>query len=128
MKYEDSWLFTATYSADNLTTPQYSPWFDVGFANSFISNGKFVMASRSGTATCDVDIERMRDPYDSNAEIGSHTQIAADGTTYHEVSGSAVGAGTDVIGHRIRYKITLGGTWTGTVTCAITMKFYAKRH
>jgi len=128
MKYADSFEWIETFSKTNYVTPQYSDWFDVGFANELISDGEWYMADRDGTATVIVTVERYK-PYSSNADIlTAHTTVQADGTTQNEKTGSSVGAGTVVIGARVRYKFVLGGTWTGDVTCKVSLKLYAKRN
>ncbi len=128
MKYSDSYEWSETFSASNLVATQYStPWFEVDFANELISDGEFVMASRDGSALLDVDVERYS-PYSANTAILSHTQIAGNGTTQDEQEDSSIGAGTMVIGTRVRYVFTLGGTWSGNVTCSVALKLYAKRN
>ena len=128
MKYSDSIEWTETFSASNLVATQYStPWFEVDFANELISDGEFIMASRDGSATLVVDVERYS-PYSANTAILTHTTVQADGTTQDEQEDSSVGAGTMVIGTRVRYVFTLGGVWSGNVTCAVALKLYAKRN
>ena len=128
MKYADSYEWTETFDSSNLTATQYStPWFDVDFANELISDGEFIMATISGSATLDVDVERYS-PYSANSVILSHTQVTANGTTQDEQDDSSIGAGTAIIGTRVRYVFTLGGTWTGTVTCSVKLKLIAKRN
>jgi len=128
MKYADSWeIAEVTYDADNLATPQYTPWMSVDFANELISDITMTMASRDGTATLDVDLE-VYSKHTTNAVVISHTQMASNTTTAEVTYASSVGAGTAKIGTRVRYIITLGGTWTGNVTCTVEMNLVAKRN
>jgi len=127
MKYVDSYEWTETFNSANLVTPQYSGWFDVGFANEIYSDVSMVFSDDSGGATFDCDLFKYS-KYAADSELLSHTQIGADGTTVHEQSVSAVGAGSAKIGTKVRYKFTLGSTWTGTVTVVFKGTIVAKRN
>ena len=128
MKYADSYEWDETFSKTNATATQYSGWFEVDFANELISDGEFIMGTRDGAATLIVTIERYV-PYSANATVlTAHATVQADATTQNEKTGSAVGAGTTVIGTRVRYVFTLGGSWAGNVTCSVALKLYAKRN
>jgi len=128
MKYADSWeIAEVTYDADNLSTPQYTPWMDVSWANEVFSDITMTMATRDGSATLDVDLESYT-THTTNAVVISHTQMTSDTTTTEVKNASAVGAGTALLHTRVRYKITLGGTWTGNVSCTVQMNLVAKRN
>lgn len=126
-KYTDSYEWQETFDKDNATTPQYSGWFDVGFANELYSDVSMVFSNDSGGATFDCDLYKFS-KYANDSELLSHTQIGADGTTVHEQSVSAVGAGSAKIGTKVRYKFTLGSTWTGAVTVVFKGIIVAKRN
>ena len=125
MKYEDSFAYDLTIDSLASPTAYYSPWFDVGFANELTSSEKVVTTNISGE-TIDITVMRSRLPVAETA-ILTHTQITTATTTTNEQTGSAVGAGTTVIGHRVRYKVAISGTWS-TTKAVITMILYAKRN
>ena len=131
MKYVDDWEeFTeVTFDADNLTTPQYlTDWMDVSWANELFSDATMTMASRDGTATLILSLEHYC-KYAANTATGlAHTTMQSDTTTTEEITASARGAGTAKIRTHVRYKVVLGGTWTGNVTCTVKAKLTAKRN
>lgn len=129
MIYANSWnLYEVTFDATNLTTPQYlTDWMDVSWANELFSDATITMATRSGTATLILSIEHNC-KYATNTEVLAHTTMQSDTTTTEETTISARGVGTAKIRTKVRYKVVLGGTWTGTVSCTVEARLVAKRN
>ena len=126
MKYIDSFEYSLALSTSNHSADYYSDWIDVSWANQLISEEHVVTASVSGE-TIDITVERNRTPITTDTAILTHGQITTSATTQDEQSGSSVGAGTTVIGARVRYHVAVAGTWTST-TAAITLKLIMKRN
>lgn len=125
MNYTNSFEYSLSLSSTEHDADYYSGWFDVGFANQLISNEKAVMANDAGETVIST-VERNRPP-NADTAILTHSTITADGTTYEEQTGSSVGAGTVIIGSKVRYHVAVTGTWAST-TVALTLKLLAKRN
>lgn len=128
MKYADSFEYSLTVVAANGADTYYSDWIDVDFANELMSNEYVVTTNiAAGGETIDITLERYRAPLAATAVL-THGQITTNATTQDEQTASSIGAGTDVIGSRVRFKVVAGGAWAATESAVITMRLYMKRN
>ena len=120
MKYADSFSHREIISATGTT---YSEWFPVGFANELYMYTDSTM-DVAGTLSIVTTVERFV-PYrtPAHATIATFTAITAAAT--EEEHCTSIGAGTDKIGTRVRFKYV--STYTdGTVSIYSTI--FAKRN
>ena len=121
MKYADSFYHAETCAA---ATTTYSPWFDVSYANELYMWTESVETAGT-TYSIVVTVERCV-PYYANptaTTVVTFTAITADAT--EEEHASSIGAGTDKIGMRVRFKYV--NTWTSGST-GVHSRIDAKRN
>ena len=121
IKYADSFYHAETCGA---ATTTYSDWFDVSWANELYAWTDSV-ESAAGTYSIVVTVERLV-PYYANptaTTVLTFTAITADAV--EEEHASSIGAGTDIIGMRVRFKYV--NTWTSGTT-VVHSRIDAKRN
>lgn len=123
MKYRASYNDTEAITVTGQTT--YSGWFDVDWANELYAWLEFAESETGSSESIQVTLERETKGNYANQTVLTFT--AATGASTEEKHATSIGAGTDKIGTRVRFKYVSSGTFAASQIVTMTMDLVAVR-